>query len=174
MRAGGLTLSDPITRIAMSSESDGHAPTRAGHAAAFITLPPRRVIFLCTHNSARSQMAEGFARAMAPEDAEVLSAGTQPTNLHPLAVEVMAEVGIDISAQRSKPLEEIPWQTADTIVSVCGDEEEACPAVASTVRRVHWPLPDPAAAPESIQIDVFRQIRDELRWRVACLWPRGD
>jgi arsenate reductase len=141
---------------------------------AFITAPPRRVLFLCVHNSARSQIAEGFARALAPADAHVSSAGSEPRGVNPLAVEVMSEVGIDISSQRSQRIDEAPWRDADTVVTLCGEAEGICPAVAGDVRRVHWPLPDPASAPEAERLAAFRRTRDEIRWRVASLWPRGD
>jgi len=142
--------------------------------SAFITAPPRHILLLCIHNSARSQMAEGFARAMAPEGAEVWSAGSQPTKVHPLAIEVMKEVGIDISAQTSKSLDDVPWREADTVVTLCGEAEEVCPNVAAEVRRVFWPLPDPASAPVAKRLETFREVRDEIRWRVSSLWPGGD
>jgi len=141
---------------------------------AFITAPPRRVLFLCIHNSSRSQMAEGFARVLCPADVVISSAGTEPRGVNPVAVEVMNELGIDISGQRSRHLDEVPWREADTVVTLCGEAEESCPVLASRVRRVHWPLPDPAAAPEAERLRVFRQVRDEIRWRVASLWPHGD
>lgn len=141
---------------------------------AFITRPPRRVLFLCIHNSSRSQIAEGFARSMAPPDAEIWSAGTQPRGVNPVAVQTMDEAGIDIRGQSSKRLDDIPWQQADTVVTLCGEAEEVCPAVSGEVRRVHWPLPDPAAAPEDRKLEAFREARDEIRWRVASLWPRQD
>lgn len=144
--------------------------TPPNHPPAFITLPPRRALFVCVHNAARSQMAEGFARTFAPPETEIWSAGTQVSKLHPLAIEVMKEVGIDISGQRSKSLDEVPWQSADTVITLCGDADEVCPAVATTVRRVHWPLPDPTAAPESERLTAFREARDEIRWRIAALW----
>uniref|UniRef100_A0A832MJQ2 Arsenate reductase ArsC n=1 Tax=Eiseniibacteriota bacterium TaxID=2212470 RepID=A0A832MJQ2_UNCEI len=140
----------------------------------FITHPPRKVAFLCIHNSSRSQMAEGFARAMAPRGVEVWSAGTSPTRVHPAALQVMKEVGVDLSAHTSKRLEDIPWAEADTIVTLCGEAEEACPVVAGDVRRVHWPLPDPSAAPEESLLEAFREVRDEIRWRISSLWPAGD
>ena len=142
--------------------------------APFITMPPRRALFLCVHNSARSQMAEGFARAMAPEGAEIWSAGTRPGGVHPLAIEVMREAGLDITGQRSKPLDEVPWPQADTVISLCGESADVCPAVSGDVRRVHWPLPDPLAAPEPERLAAFREVREEIRWRVSSLWPRGE
>jgi len=141
---------------------------------AFITAPPRRVLFLCVHNSARSQMAEGFARALAPPEVEVWSAGSEPSSVNPLAIEVMREVGIDIREQRSQRIDQVPWREADTVVTLCGEAEGICPVVAGDVRRVHWPLPDPAAAPEPQRLKAFQSARDEIRWRVASLWPRGE
>ncbi len=139
-----------------------------------ISSPARRVLFLCIHNSARSQIAEAFARAQAPDGAEIWSAGTQPTVLSPLAVEVMKEIGMDLSEQRAKALDDTPWRDADTIVSLCAEDAEACPTVAAGVRRLHWPLPDPSAVPGPERLRAFRATRDDLRWRVASLWPRGD
>jgi thioredoxin type arsenate reductase len=143
----------------------------SGPPAAFITAPPRHVLFLCIHNSARSQIAEGFARALAPAGAEIWSAGTEPTHVHPLAVEVMQEIGIDIRGQRSRRLDQVPWREADTVVTLCGEADEACPVLAGDVRRVRWPLPDPAAAPEPERREAFRACRDEIRWRMGSLWP---
>ena len=138
---------------------------------AFITAPPKRVLFLCVHNSARSQMAEGFARRAAPAAVEVWSAGTEPRSVHPVAIEVMAEIGIDLTGHRAKSLDEVPWRDADTVVTLCGEAEEVCPTLAADVRKVHWPLPDPSRAPESERLETFRRVRDEIRWRVSSLWP---
>lgn len=142
--------------------------------AAFITKPPGVVAFLCVHNASRSQMAEGFARAVAPHHVLVMSAGTQPRGVYEVAVQVMQEVGIDLGTHRSKHLDEVPWATADTVVTLCGEAEQVCPPLAPEVRRVHWALPDPSLRPESEQVEAFRELRDEIRWRVASLWPRGD
>jgi arsenate reductase len=139
---------------------------------AFVTAPPRAVLFLCVHNSARSQMAEGFARSMAPAGVVVWSAGTEPARVHPLAIQVMQEAGIEITAQRSKSLDDVPWRDADTIVTLCGEAEESCPVVPGNIRRVHWPLPDPAAVHGPRALETFRAVRDEIRWRVSSLWPR--
>jgi arsenate reductase len=139
--------------------------------SAFITKAPRRALFICIHNAARSQMAEGFARALSPDGTEIWSAGTRATAVHPLALEVMKEVGIDLSAQQSKTLDAVPWQQADTVISLCGETEDVCPNVAADVRRVHWPLPDPLAAAEDQRLAAFREVRDEIRWRVRSLWP---
>ena len=142
--------------------------------AAFITRPPGKVLFLCLHNSSRSQIAEGFARSVAPKGVLVMSAGTEPRGVHARAVEVMAEVGIDLQGQSSKALEAVAWNEADTVVTLCGEGAQVCPQVAGDVRRVHWHLPDPSALPEAQQLAAFREVRDEIRWRVSSLWPRGD
>ena len=144
------------------------------HPPALITAPPRRVVFLCVHNSARSQMAEGFARVMAPPGSDIWSAGTEPAGVNPLAIEVMKEVGIDISGQRSQLVDEVPWRDADTVVTLCGEGAEVCPAVAGEVRRIHWPLPDPSSAPKQKRLEAFRACREEIRWRVASLWRGGS
>jgi len=141
---------------------------------AFITKPPRKVVFLDVHNSARSQMAEAMAHAFAPAEAEVWSAGTEPSSIHPVAVEVMHEIGIDLGRHHSKSLANVPWREADTIVTLCGEAELACPPTAAEVRRVYWPLPDPTQASPDRALDVFRDVRDGIRWRISSLWPAGD
>ncbi len=125
-----------------------------------------RVLFLCTGNSCRSQMAEGFARHFG---AEAFSAGTVPTaRVHPLAIQVMAEKGIDLSGNYPKKPDEFLMQPLDAVVTVCGDAEERCPAFPGLVRHEHWPLPDPAKASgtEDEIISVFRSVRDDLERRV--------
>jgi arsenate reductase len=117
------------------------------------------ILFLCVANSARSQMAEGLARALAPAGSgyRFFSAGSQPGTLHPLAVRALAEQGIDIAHHRSKGLDAVPLAEADVIVTLCA--EEVCPFVpgGGEVRRLHWALPDPA------DLAGFRAVRDELR-----------
>lgn len=142
--------------------------------AAFITRPPEKVLFLCLHNSSRSQMAEGFGRVLGPAGVTVMSAGTEPRGVNPHAIEVMREASVDISGQASRHLDDVPWREADTVVTLCGEGAEVCPVVAGDVRRVHWPLPDPSLAPPERALEVFREVRDEIRWRVASLWPGGD
>jgi two-component system phosphate regulon sensor histidine kinase PhoR len=129
------------------------------------------LLFLCTANSCRSQMAEGFARQLAASDYEIFSAGTAPKSVHPLAVRVMREVGVDISKQRSKGLEDIPLQRIDHVITLCGDADSACPAMPVTVTRVHWPLRDPTAVQgdEEHLLQVFRQVRDDIRARLEKL-----
>lgn len=150
------------------SESDAPRPA---HPKPVITQPPQRVLFLCIHNSARSQIAEGFARKMAPEGVEVWSAGVDPQDVNPAAIQVMEEAGVDIRAQRSKHVDDVPWQSADTIITLCAEGSEICPVVPADVRRMHWPLEDPGGAPKQELLQAFRQARDEIKWRVASLWP---
>ncbi len=127
-----------------------------------------RILFVCTGNSARSQMAEGFARAYGNGKILAFSAGMDPKGLNPYAVEVMREKGIDISHQASKAFTEDLARTMDAVVTVCGSAEERCPLLPPEVRRVHWPLDDPARAegpPERIS-EIFRRSRDEIEQRV--------
>ena len=121
-------------------------------------------MFLCVANAARSQMAEGLARALAPREGgyQFYSAGSQPGTLNPLAVRALAEEGIDIAHHRSKGLDDVPLAQADVIVTLCADE--VCPFVPGPVRRLHWPLPDPA------DLEDFRAVRDELRDLLPRLW----
>ncbi|HXF95544.1 MAG TPA: arsenate reductase ArsC [Gemmatimonadales bacterium] len=131
------------------------------------------VLFLCVANSARSQMAEGLARAWAPAGYRFLSAGSAPSSLNPLAVTALREIGIDISHHRAKGLDAIALEKVDTIVTLCA--EEVCPVVPGNVERIHWPLPDPAAAgggPEE-RLAAFRETRERLRKLLPELWAKG-
>ncbi len=127
----------------------------------------RGILFLCVANSARSQMAEGIARALAPAGTPIWSAGSNPTTVRPEAITVMGEIGIDISEHLSKSVAEIPLQSVDTVVTLCA--EEVCPVIAGDVRRLHWGLPDPAATEGSLadRLAAFRQTREELRRRIG-------
>ena len=130
------------------------------------------ILFLCTGNSCRSQMAEGFARLRAPAGVRVFSAGTAPTGeVHPLAIRVMSEAGVDLSGHRSKGLSEIPLYSVELVVTVCGSADEACPVPPRTAARIHWPVPDPAKATGSEEevLATFRKVRDDLRQRVDGL-----
>ncbi|MBI2988279.1 MAG: arsenate reductase ArsC [Deltaproteobacteria bacterium] len=122
-------------------------------------------MFVCSGNSCRSQIAEGFARA---SGVEAYSAGTDPAGyVHPLAVRVMAEEGIDISRHTSKRLDLNLAQTMDAVVTVCGEADQTCPVI-SHVNRVHWPIPDPAKATGTQEeiLSVFRAVRDDIARRV--------
>ena len=129
-----------------------------------------RVLFLCTHNSARSQMAEGLLRSMAGDRFEAGSAGTEKTSVHPLAVRVMAEAGIDISAHASKRYEEVEAKGWDCIITVCDDANERCPIVPGSVKRLHWSFEDPSRAggDEAHRLAVFRRVRDQIRARLTA------
>lgn len=127
------------------------------------------VLFLCVANSARSQMAEGLARFMAPAGVKIWSAGSRPTAVRPEAVAVLAELGVDISHHRAKAVAEIPADEVDTVITLCGEEE--CPLFLGNVTRLHWGLPDPAAVKGSAveRLEAFRAVRDELRSRLEAL-----
>ena len=123
------------------------------------------MLFLCTHNSARSQMAEGLLRHLAGDRFEVTSAGTEATHVRPLAVRAMDEVGIDISGQESKTLDRYVGEPSDYVITVCEEANEACPFFPGAAERLHWSLPDPAAAEgtEEERLEVFRSVRDRLK-----------
>lgn len=129
-----------------------------------------RVLFLCSHNSARSQMAEAFLRAFGGERYEVQSAGTRATRVHPHAIAVMREVGIDISSQRSKSVDEV-GEAWDVVVTVC---DAHCPVPPRSGMKLTWRVPDPSAATgsEAEQLEVFRRVRDGIRERVRVLAER--
>ena len=134
-------------------------------------MAKKRVLFLCTGNSCRSQMAEGWLRHLAGDRYEVLSAGTRPQGMNPLAVRVMAEAGVDISGQASHSVEEYVGQDFDLVVTVCGGARESCPVFTGRVaERRHWPFDDPAEATgtEEEILSVFRRVRDEIRDRVEA------
>ena len=123
------------------------------------------ILFVCVANSARSQMAEGLARAAAPAGYRFLSAGSVPGQLNPLAVAALREDGIDISHHRAKGLDAIPLDDVDVIVTLCADE--VCPVVPGNVQRLHWPLPDPT------NLTSFRETRNRLKMLLPRLWE-GD
>ena len=123
------------------------------------------ILFLCVANSARSQMAEGLARAAAPDGYRFLSAGSEPGQLNPLAVAVLREDGVDISQHHAKGLDAIPLDDVDFIVTLC--PEEGCPVVPGNVQRLHWPIPDPT------NLTSFREARNRLKMLLPQLWE-GD
>ena len=125
------------------------------------------ILFLCVNNSARSQMAEGLAGARFGSRIRVQSAGSSPTGVNPLASQVLAEIGIDISHQHSKSVDAIDPAGVDLVVTLCA--EEICPIIFGTARRLHWPLPDPGHAPATDQLQRFRDTRDEIARRLAEL-----
>lgn len=123
-----------------------------------------KVLFLCTGNSARSQMAEGYLRSVAGERFDVMSAGIEPKGLNPFAVAAMREIGIDISDQRSKDVREFLGVPVQYVVTVCSNAREKCPVFPATVKFVHWDLDDPAAVhgTEEEKLAAFRQARNKI------------
>ena len=130
-----------------------------------MTTEKRRVLILCTGNSARSQMAEGLLRHDGGERFEVFSAGVSPSRVRPEAVEAMREVGIDISGQRSKSVEEFAGQAFDYVITVCDNAREQCPFFPAETKRIHWSFDDPAATTgdDEARLAVFRRVREEIR-----------
>ncbi len=127
----------------------------------------KTVLFLCVATSARSEMAEGIARALDPPELRVVSAGSAPSAVNPTAVQVLAEVGIDISEHRSKAVDSVDLDSVDTVITLCS--EEVCPVVDTRTEQLHWPLPDPAAeTDEDRRLQAFREVRDQLRARIAA------
>jgi arsenate reductase len=139
-------------------------------------LEPRHILFLCVANSARSQMAEGIARSMAPSKVVVSSAGSSPSHVRQEAIAALLELGIDISHQRSKAVDELDTTTVDAVITLC--QEEVCPVYLGRAHRLHWGLPDPASAvgDQEARLEAFRRTRDELRRRLERLFgssPQG-
>jgi arsenate reductase len=127
-----------------------------------------KVLFLCTGNSARSQMAEGYLRHVAGGEFEPLSAGVEPKRLNPLAVEAMSEIGIDISRQRSKDVRDFLGHAIPYVITVCDNAKQQCPIFPHTYKSLHWGLEDPAEATGSHEekLAVFRRVRDEIKQRI--------
>lgn len=122
------------------------------------------LLFLCVANSARSQMAEGIARARLGPGVRVQSAGSVPTRVNPLAIQALDEIGIDIRAQHSKSVDTIDPASVDVVITLCA--EEVCPVFLGRATRLHWPLPDPVGAPPDEALARFREVRDEILKRI--------
>lgn len=133
------------------------------------TGAPLRVLFLCTHNSARSQMAEGLLRALGGSAVEVFSAGSQPSVVHPNAIRAMAEVGIDISQQRSKHLDELRGRSFDLIITVCDRVREHCPIFPGDPECIHWSIRDPLTTNQADDYPLFVVVAREIRTRITYL-----
>jgi len=133
-------------------------------------LRPRHILFLCVANSARSQMAEGIARSLAPKGVRVSSAGSVPSFVRPHALQVLKEIGIDISGHKSKGLDAVDASSVDAVITLCA--EELCPVFLGEAMRLHWGLPDPARenGSEDRKLAAFRCVRDELRRRLELLF----
>lgn len=128
----------------------------------------KRVLFLCTHNAARSQMAEGILRLLGGSAVEVESAGTEPSRVHPLAVRALADLGIGIGTQRSKHVDEVAGQRFDYVITLCDQAREVCPVFPGAPERIHWGFDDPAAVAGSDEerYEAFRRTARELTTRL--------
>jgi len=133
-------------------------------------MKQKRVLVLCTGNSARSQMAEGLFRHLGGDRYEVFSAGTHPSLVRPEAIAVLAEIGIDISGQRSKSVDEFVSQPLDLVITVCDNAKESCPVFPGRTERLHWPFEDPAhlEGTEDERKAAFRKVRDQVRQRIQA------
>jgi thioredoxin type arsenate reductase len=162
---------DRVQEILALTGAALHPGLRPGSPApemADIHYPPLRVLLICTHNSARSQMAEGILRLRSGGQIDIFSAGTHPSGLHPLAVQALAQMGIDISAQRSKSLDVFNGQSFDFVITVCDRARELCPVYPGDPAVYHWSIPDPAevTGTDSQRLQAFRRVADHLQTRI--------
>ena len=148
----------------------GFPPEWMVEAGLLRAIRPRHILFLCVANSARSQVAEGIARSLAPEGVRVSSAGSVPSFVSPHALQVLKEIGIDISGHRSKGLDAVDASSVDAVITLCA--EELCPVFLGKALRLHWELPDPAreTGGEEEKLAAFRKVRDELHRRLELLF----
>jgi arsenate reductase len=147
------------------------AQTWEAEAAELRSLQPHHILFLCVANSARSQMAEGIARSLAPAGVKVSSAGSAPSRVNPFAIKVLAEIGIDATGQYSKSVNDIPPDGVDAVITLCAEEE--CPVFLGKARRFHWGLPDPGGTgDDDARLASFRAVRDEIRRRLALVFTK--
>lgn len=153
----------------MSEQDSGQGRDWRAEAEDLRIRSPRHILFLCVANSARSQLAEGIARVLAPPGVKISSAGSHPTQVRPQAVAVMEEVEIDISRQRSKGIDEVE-RPVDAVITLCA--EEVCPVWLDSALRIHWDLRDPASVDgtDAEKLGAFREARDELRRRLAVVF----
>ena len=148
----------------------GSSPPRwMVEAGVLRALAPRGYLFLCVANSARSQLAEGLARSLAPADVWIGSGGSAPSQVRPEAIAVLDEIGLDITGHHSKSVDDAPRERVGAVVTLCA--EEVCPVYLGAAHRVHWGLPDPAAVQGEGRLQSFRDTRDELRRRMSVLTP---
>lgn len=135
-----------------------------------------QIYFLCTGNSCRSQMAEGFGKTLLGPDWQVASAGIETHGLNPIAVQVMAEKDIDISKQQSQLIDNDYLQSCDLVVTLCGDARDKCPMTPPHIQRIHWPLPDPAAfdGDDEAKLNQFRSVRDQIETAISHLSKQKD
>ena len=132
--------------------------------------PKKRVLILCTGNSARSQMAEGILRSIAGDRFDVASAGVAPSRVRPEAVEAMRDIGVDISTHRSKSVDEFLEEPFDYVITVCDNANESCPIFPGNVERIHWSFDDPAAydGTDAEKLSEFIRVRDQIRERIRA------
>ncbi len=147
-------------------------PSWVAEAEELRRLAPKHLLFLCVANSARSQMAEGIARSLAPPGVTVSSAGSKPSHVNPLAIRALDEVGIDLRGHWSKSVDTIPPDGVEVVITLCAEEE--CPVFLGKAKRLHWGLPDPGGAGlgEAQQLQSFRDVRDELKRRLSVVFGR--
>ncbi|MBJ6801573.1 arsenate reductase ArsC [Geomonas propionica] len=138
-------------------------------------MPKKKVLFLCTHNSCRSQMAEGLANHLLGSGFEAHSAGTESTRVNPLAIKVLAEIGIDISMHRSKTLDEFDGESFDYVVTLCGDANDKCPLYIGGTQRCHHGFDDPSrrVGTEEEVLPEFRRVRDEIKFWILEYFGGG-
>ena len=138
-------------------------------------MEKKKLLVLCTGNSARSQMAEGLLRHEGGDRFDVFSAGTKPSRVRPEAIAAMGDIGIDISGHRSKSVDEFVGQDLEYVITVCDNAKETCPVFPGTVKRLHWPFEDPAAVegPENVRLAAFRKVRDQIHGRIM-VFLNGD
>jgi arsenate reductase (thioredoxin) len=138
-------------------------------------MQKKKLLVLCTGNSARSQMAEGLLRHEGGDRFDVFSAGTKPSQVRPEAVAVMNEIGLDISSHRSKSVDEFIAQDLEFVITVCNHAKETCPIFPGITKMLHWPFDDPAAVegPENVRLSAFRKIRDQIQGRIM-VFLNGD
>lgn len=131
----------------------------------------KRLMFICTGNSARSQIAEGLAKHLLKNKYEIQSAGLKPKRVNPYAIKVMREIGIDISGQKSKAIDEKRLNQMDLVITLCDNAQESCPVTPPSIQTLHWSLPDPSAfsGSEDEILESFRKIRDEIKTRIERL-----
>jgi arsenate reductase len=146
------------------------AGTWQAEAAELRRLAPKHLLFLCVANSARSQMAEGIARSLAPAGVTISSAGSKPSTVNPLAIAALAEIGIDLRGHFSKHVDTIPPDGVELVITLCAEEE--CPLFLGKAKRLHWGLPDPGGAglSDAQKLQSFRDVRDELRRRLGAVF----
>ena len=167
-RVRDVATGPPVPGNFVNCEVGDLPPCWAVEAAVLNAIKPRGILFLCVANSARSQLAEGIARSLAPDNVKIFSAGSAPSALREEVVRVLAEIGIDATSQYAKPIDVIPTDQVDAVVTVCG--EEVCPVWLHPAARVHWAMPDPAAVQGPERIRAFREVRDELLMRIRRIF----